>query len=243
MRTYPFFLKKFPGTLRRQQAFSLVEMLTVLAIMGVLAAAFSSSLTTSGRFAQQLDTGVMLLSSALVQARSEAISRNTPVQLRVVTNDPQDATAAGRLFSLWVGGRDANGSLIFDADGKPVYELLVPWERLPAATSVIGFADWMEETALPGPNVFDAGAELGNDLNTVQYMNRSVDVMVVEFSPSGGLRLPRVSGAYSCILMATAIDGAGASDLESRASDVKNNKNWRQISIANLTGQMHVVAP
>jgi prepilin-type N-terminal cleavage/methylation domain-containing protein len=218
--------------LSSQSAFSLVELLVVISIFGVLAAVSVGSFSASGK-AGDINVGVARVMSALMQARSEAIARNTGVQFRVVTRAPDDQAAAGRVFSLWARKKD----------GSQEYEPISRWERLPDGISLIGDTAWFDtvksgDRSMEGENPLEAGGELSG----VGYRGGQVSVRVVEFSPGGGIRLPKPSQAYIYLLLA-GTSGSSGENLDSRADDVLQTSNWRQIRISNLTGQIRVNTP
>lgn len=230
-----FNLRFLPGRTSRK-AFSLTELLAVVSIVLTLGALSVSALAGSRKGAS-MNIGVIRVINALNQARSEAISRNTGVQLRLVSRDGTDAASAGRSFSLWARKKGAMSE----------YEQITPWERLPDSVSVQEDAAWFPAAGndnLKGDNVFGGGATPANLLAGVPYYRRTVDTLVVEFSPSGGVRLPRPGQAYSYILLAPTVpEPAGSGDLSARALEVRQFADWRQIRICNLTGQMKINSP
>ncbi len=213
------------------RAFSLIELLAVIAVISTLAAVSVTSLSSFNR-SGTLNVGVVRVMNVLMQARTEAIARNTGVQVRIVVSDPADSSAAGRVFSIWSRKKD----------GTVEYEQITAWERLPDSVSVLEDAAWFT----PGANQEGTKPFVGNNGNAISgvpYRGRTVDTMAIEFSPTGGVRLPKPSETYLYFLLAPTIPSSAGSTLAARTAEVKETQNWRQIRISNLTGQMRVNSP
>lgn len=215
-----------------------------MTIMGILAAL---SLTAfSGAGGAPLDTGVVRVMNSLTLARSEAIARNTPVQLRIVVED-SDASTAGRVFSLFERRTDGSGT----------YKQLTGWERLPDTVSLL--QNEIDPNLVPMPGKpFPAGTNILADLSSsssnfvgaVPFQGREVDTLMIEFSPTGAVRVPTAStSSHSVIFLASTVPSSpslpsgGAVTLGARTAEVKNKNNWRQIRVSNFTGQVRVNAP
>ena len=94
-------------TRRAQRGFSLVEVMVVIAIMGIVAAIAAPNMAAMIR-TQRLKTAAFDMFSSLSFARSEAIKRNTVVRIQPV--DPAN----------WVFGwrvTDSNNNLLRDQTG------------------------------------------------------------------------------------------------------------------------------
>lgn len=211
-----------------------------MTIMGILAAL---SLTAfSGAGGAPLDTGVVRVMNSLTLARSEAIARNTPVQLRIVVED-SDASTAGRVFSLFERRTDGSGT----------YKQLTGWERLPDTVSLLqNDTGLVPTTGKPtGTNLLaDLSPSNTNFFDDMPFQNRQVDALAIEFTPTGAVRMPASSTAsHSVIYLASTVPSSpslpsgGAVTLGARTAEVKNKNNWRQIRVSNFTGQVRVNAP
>lgn len=225
----------------RASGFTLVELLIVMAIMGILAAL---SLTAFSAGGAPLDTGVARVMNTLTVARSEAIARNTAIQLRIIVNDSGDATTAGRVFSLFERSKDGTGA----------FKQLTPWDRLPDTISMLqNDTGLVIPTALPaGTNILgepSSGNSTNNFVGGVPFQKRQVNTLVVEFSPTGALSKPTPAQANSFIFLASTVPSSpspaidGTVTLGARTNEVKNKNNWRQIRLSNLTGQQRMSAP
>ncbi|HEY5811570.1 MAG TPA: prepilin-type N-terminal cleavage/methylation domain-containing protein, partial [Terrimicrobiaceae bacterium] len=221
----------------RASGFTLVELLIVMAIMGILAAL---SLTAFSAGGAPLDTGVARVMNTLTVARSEAIARNTAIQLRILaevvtdkSKDPseQDTSALGRVFSLFVRKSDGSGQ----------YIQLTPWDRLPDTISMLEDATPLEGVMDKGPSILLATS--GNPPESVIYRKGTYNALIVEFSPTGALSRPTPAQGKSFIFLASTVPSSpspaidGTVTLGARTNEVKNKNNWRQIRLSNLTGQ------
>jgi prepilin-type N-terminal cleavage/methylation domain-containing protein len=232
----------------RRLGFSLTELLVVMAIISLMAGLVTRTFTASGNSSASLNTASVAMANTFDQARSEAIARNLPVQVRIVTKDANQPMNAGRIFSLWAPQRDANGLVVYDANGNQVYERISAWQQLPQGVSVIGGgATWFDAAAVnrTGLNAFDSASAAQNVVaDPMTYQGRAVaEAMAVEFKPDGGLRSPQSdNNSYHYLLLAR-VNGQNP-DVAARASEVvgENLKTWRQVRISKLTGQSRVNA-
>lgn len=106
---------------RLQAGVTLIEVLTVIGIVAILAAAAFPSMTTM-LVAQRLRSAGTDLMSSLLIARSEAIKRGSPVRLAPITGTDWSAG--------WIAKATATGDQI-DRRGAPGYRVQVT--RAPAA--------------------------------------------------------------------------------------------------------------
>lgn len=230
MRPLPSFSRS--SSFASPRAFTLIELLTVVAIMSVLSSVAVIYMASGSRH-EYVSVSASGLANALVQARSEAIARNTLVQLRVVTVDSGDSSTAGRAYSLWAKPSASTGQL--------EYQQITNWTRLNQSVSILDGG----VTGLPGGsdrNVFSTDIS-GNRLTSVPFEGRTVEAAFVEFSPMGGIRAPSPASSHSYILLAP-VQGQNGSALGDRATGLKpGESNWRKVRIANLTGQIQVQVP
>ena len=156
--------------LRKQTgaAFSLVELLTVIAILAILAAVGASAFRTGRGY--NLVMGANLIIDELNLARQTALSQNRPVEMRLY-NLPADVGGAQQFRAFRTMIYDAATATV-----KPLGKL----KRLP--TGVIMVTNPNFSTVLdPAANPFPAAGVT----DTLPNAN-NVPYMAVPFLPSGG---------------------------------------------------------
>lgn len=178
---------------RFSHGFSLVELLTVIAIMAVLLSLGAGSVAGIGRANQLTATGNRISNLASL-ARQEAISQNTPTALIMLPADA-DASIAAAFAVL----------LLQDGQWKQISR----WEILPE--SVVIDADtssFLQNGALPA--LADAASPIGS------FRGKSLSVSDCSarvFLPSGGLWNPDKSATVRLIEKNRADPGANYYDI------------------------------
>ncbi len=106
------------------KAFSLVELLTVVAIMGLLMTAVAPAFRNISS-SNSLVNGANILSGLMNQARVYAIANNTQTAVYLCTDWPGRPDDASRVAAVWYW--DANSA---------AWKALTKWERLPTGIIV-----------------------------------------------------------------------------------------------------------
>lgn len=148
--------------------FSLLELLVTVAIAAILMAIAVPQFQAQGLGAARAQGGRLLL-SALNQARSEAISRNTTVSVCrrdffSTATTPRCAIASGRWTQGWIVYRDANGSVDTNepASSDDIIGVFDPVGRVTANGE--GDAFRMQPASLPAVVQFGANGRAGQSL-------------------------------------------------------------------------------
>jgi prepilin-type N-terminal cleavage/methylation domain-containing protein len=202
--------------------FTLIEVSLVITLMATLTMATVFTMSRSNTNNRQLENSSAQLSDAFALARSEAVSRNTGVQFRLIIDGAGDQ-ANSRTYSLWSCPKNGENFI-----------QLTKWEQLPANIKILEDDTWFvdiqtQNTDLEGKNPFEEANR--QVISGVNYQGHEVTTLVVEFSPTGGIRQPDLGTGYSTILLA---------DNQSKNGQVTN---WRQIRISNLTGYATINTP
>ena len=177
---YPTY--KFHRT-RSLAAFSLIEMVAVIAILIILMTAGISLLSSSG--VQSRRAGVDLLSGLIEQARTSAITTRSYVILAIA--EPGDLPTTDNQCRIGLFKVDA--AAWPDTSISPVTVnavLLSRWQTLNTGIVLIGTQKG-ESNPDTTPNPIDL------DKVTINYggsKNLSIKVHAIAFSPRGGLHLP-----------------------------------------------------
>jgi prepilin-type N-terminal cleavage/methylation domain-containing protein len=248
---------------RSQGGFSLIELLSVIAIMGLLAAASVPAIRSlANGNSLSAETGV--ISNLLTLARSEAITLRTPVQLRIVTDSWQNGTANDplscyRKVSLWQL-QQSNPANPDDATWNPKWIQMTAWQSIgphivfenasdpttqtkyvftPATDpKVSGYAYFLDPATYLAPTtLLTTGSPQMTNQSAVN--NTTADMVALEFLPTGALNTG--ANTYNVYLLLTqgSYNGSSLSYTEGQTP----LSDWAQIRISYLTGSISVVRP
>lgn len=168
-----------PTRFRRVRAFTLVELLVVVAILSILAGGLAQALNGLA-VRNRVHPAAIEFVASVREARSAALRENALVRLAFVT--PEEASRGGStsvtagygLFIFKVPAHDLSGSVLL----QPTLEIesdsglreFVPTSRVPITRSLLGawqgldgyeqWSHWSEEISVSG-NVVDSYAGLG----------------------------------------------------------------------------------
>jgi len=183
------------GFFRRHRAagFSLVELLTVIAIVAILAAVSSTAFNSIGR-GQGADGASTVASSLALGARVEAMKKGRGALLAIdATYDADNPERYLRRFVLF-GGVETNGEVRYEVAGKPL--------TLPQGVNFL-------------PEYSDGYTTNQLDLQAIEPQatnNGSHNWLVYEFSGSGHLVAP-ATGDSRLVFGPAITDGSGNVDI------------------------------
>jgi uncharacterized protein (TIGR02596 family) len=203
----------------RKKAFSLIELLAVIAIISLLAALVVPAVTGISR-SYQMTSASHAVMNQLVQARQVALTRGYPVQVRFYklpgyTESSAAAPSQYRALQLFIESdpimTGGSASVPVKALSKPVF-FSAPVEILPNQSSLLT----LPVTTSPQETV----SGFGNNYSYVSF----------RFKPSGQTDLPATA---SGIMLALA-SGTNGSGLPA---------NFRAVEIDSVTGAVRDYAP
>jgi len=193
--------------------FTLVELLTVVALLGILATASSAALAGLGK-SSRLNTSGRTLANLLTIARTEAISRNTLTRLAIATTWPSQPAEAYRRASVWYyTDRDKAAS------DPTAWTQLGRWEKLDEGIAVQAVV----ANKLPG-----AYLETLTTTNSLPAAGSTANTVSVQFGPSGALNIPGLASSPARIRI---------------AESTGNTNNWFDIGVDRLTGRSKFSRP
>lgn len=160
----------------KSSAFSLTEILAVMAIGSILMAIAMPALR--GVTAASISTGVKKTNDLLTQTRSEAIVRQLPCRLAVVTNWPSNQKANFRALSIWRA----------NPQDPTLWEQITTWNYLPEGSV-------FDPNAPSNPPTYNSGTpqfvfDAANNEFSPNIQGETVTMRFVEFLPSGAARTP-----------------------------------------------------
>lgn len=211
--------------LPNQSAFSLTELLAVMAVGSILTALAMPALR--GVTAASISTGVQKTNDLLGQARSEAIVRQLPCRMAIVTNWPSNPKANYRAASLW---RANEGNL---TQWNPISE----WNYLPEGSvfdphQPENAPTYHSETPL---FLFQAA----NNEFTTEVHGETVTMRFIEFIPNGSARVPGGNGENLWIRIAEGISSAGTTVARSGEAGT----NFADVVADGLIGRIKIYRP
>lgn len=191
----------FPRVLRTSAAFSLVELMVVVAIVIILMALIVPNMGGIGS-ARQLTGEAALLQSNLLAARRLALTRNTPVELRIYRTDSQqtpELTDSYVAYQTLIKSRDdvASSNEIFKPEGRI--------HRFPGRVVITDNASFTtlaktDRQQSPDSNASAAGNSAAADL----------PFFAVRFFPDGSAQLGRTTSEPWSITLQSWTPGASS---------------------------------
>ncbi len=207
----------------KSKAFSLVELLTVITIMGVLMTAVAPAFRSISS-SNNLVNGANILSALMNQARVHAIANSTQTAVYICTDWPGRPDDARRMASVW--SWDANSA---------TWKALTKWERLPIGVVV--------QDGVPAGSTSGAGeyfvvdsANLANE-KEVAVNGGTAQVLEIRFNSLGAATVDSAAPAAANPLkqlQVRLIPGVvNAGTTQSTAKD-----NWIDVFTDGLTGRI-----
>ena len=213
------------GLWRREGAFSLMELLVVLTVLGLLAALAAPGLLTIK--STSLSAAGVEFSGFLNLCRSKAIAERTSVRLAIVTRSPNPDDAY-RKYAGWKWDKRSESYVQYsewrflpvDAEFE---------KEMPDYIAKSSYAD-SEKSVVEGDYVLDEG--LDNQSEEVAGDGETLQIQYLTFSPSGR--------AY--------VEGAEKRNLilvirESGEHDKQYVNNWFHFTVDTLTGRARIYRP
>jgi len=248
---------------KSQGAFSLIELLTVIAIMGLLAVLSVPTIRSLAN-ADNLDAKTSLIYNLLTLARTQAITLRTPVQLRLVTDlwqvgSANDTSSCYRRASLWQL-QQSNPANPDDTTWNPTWVQLSAWQSIGPNIVFETASDPTTPSTKYGFTTANSPSAYTYFLNTTSYLNSSTttlttgspvltgqpvgsyataDMVALEFLPTGGLNTGTSSYNVYLLLTEGSYNGSSINYTEKQTPLT----NWAQIRIAYLTGTLSIVRP
>lgn len=180
---------------RRNRGISLIELLAVVAILGILLALAAPPFSALLRSSDVANAGDQLL-SALSQARQTAVSRNRTVELRIyryVDSSLPQEPPAGRFRSVQLF---AVGRIPPENAPEPLGRVI----KLPPSTSISESAS-LSSILDPASRPLASGASLGHP---IAPCGLDYQAAVIRFFPDGSTDLPGASPVFLTVVPATA---------------------------------------
>ena len=177
--------KPNPFQTRRRMGFTLMELLIVLAVMGVMMGMIGFSLSGGGGAALQASQRQLL--GLVQQARAKAVLYGRPARLIVsVSEDEKDLDRFYRYLEIVVQDTNETGKWLIQGDGKFLEDgvFLVPSEdyskiKVPDDWSELAYSVWSHED--------DAGMKLKESLKGVREEGGTKVFSFLEFNGEGNL--------------------------------------------------------
>lgn len=207
-----------------QPAFSLLEMLIVLAILGALLALMTPSLALLNSSA--LNTSGRKFGDFLNLCRSEAIAQRTAIRLGIVIESPNKEEKF-RKYAAWKWDKKSREFLQHSKWHSLPNNVFFSGD-LPQKTQEADYAQ-KEPASIRGDYILDREAESFEHFSTVSKEKRTLHFL--DFSPSGRAKVPR--GEERNLIVA----------IHSGSFDIDETTNWVQFTVDTLTGRVRVYRP
>jgi prepilin-type N-terminal cleavage/methylation domain-containing protein len=209
-----------------QTAFTLVEMLAVLAIIGILTALALPALNGIGK-AYSLSTAGSKVSGMVEQARQNSMSKNVMTALVLMTNQGTDS--------------DYRAMILLEKDPRsstPAWRPITKWENLPVGVTV-------DSSATDSTFLTNGGSTTGVLTSplpvTAKFRGATVSNFAARiFMSNGGLKNP--SEATKIKLVEGSYTG-GVTKYTHPAAGGGSAANYYNISIVGVTGRSKIDRP
>lgn len=230
---------------KRSRAFTLLELLVVMGVIGLLMVLIAPAVTTLSK-ADNLNSGGRLVSNILTTARAEAITRRRLVQVRFVTKwtnsgGAEDTSSSYHKFSVWEFPQadDAQQS----SDPNDSYVQISKWETLPNGIIFEPNTDPGAAYSLPTnatnpryPGTYFLNSSLTNQKTNIKVPSGTADVAFIEFTPTGDSNVIASGRVY---LLVTEGFWDGTTITYTHA----NHPNWFATTIDILAGRINILRP
>ncbi|MBC7980729.1 MAG: prepilin-type N-terminal cleavage/methylation domain-containing protein [Armatimonadetes bacterium] len=218
-------LNKTATNIRHRSAFSLIELLTVMAIISILLVATIPIFSNASNNARQASREIV--KAHLQQARAHAIAtgNSTAVAIPVLGSGKKLGSRGISLFEVENNG--GTFTTLKDAAGKD--RLLQRWETLPGNIHFLSSS----QVVTNGPTVSDSAQKLATNYN------EPLSCSFIAFSANGQISHPP-SGTTIQIALAQAVNQGGSLKLTQRN---RGQPIFDLLRINRLTGRTRSVQP
>jgi prepilin-type N-terminal cleavage/methylation domain-containing protein len=220
------------------RAFSLVELLSVVSIMGILAG-LTVPAVRGLTGAASLNAGTRKFADLLNLARSEAIVRHTIVRFVIVRDWEKNEDFNLRKVGLWAWDQEVKAFLPMTGwQELPIGIVLEP--VLPDYVRKANYAA-ADSASVRGDCVLQR--EFANTAEfTVHAGDESISTRYIEFLPSGNLRIPGSSARHAIFVATQGFRNSDGSLTYTSPAD-GHPANWTQVNVDTLTGRARVYQP
>ena len=215
------------------RGFSLVEMLVVVAVIGMLLALSAPSILTLT--STSLTTGAWQLNGYLNLARAEAIRDGRVVRVALVRNWDNEQHSALRKLSTWKWDDEAE---VFVQSGG--------WEILPEGVVIEPeFPDYVRSADYAKDDATTVQAQFPERDETLSISGDTVEVTTLDFLPNGRVResgeIPKRMIGF--VMTLGYVDEQGNVVRTASRDDSGQPANWAQVNVDTLTGRIQVHRP
>lgn len=209
---------------RKRPAFTLIEMLVVLSVIGILLVAVIPAVIGLSS-SNNVNTGGRLIDNLLTVARSEAINRRTLVRFEIATDWPNDLSSAYRKITL------VQHDIVTGSDSQ-----ISKWETLPTGI-IFKIQDplGMPPPAGSGKYFFDLGQQQNPKL---KFLGSDVSTSYIEFAPTGALNVGFSDSPVRLRMVQGFLAAVGNADVTTTGAT-----NWIEAEVDALVGRIRLTRP
>jgi prepilin-type N-terminal cleavage/methylation domain-containing protein len=246
------------GSSRKTRGFSLFEVLTVMAIMS-LVAGFTLPALKGITGGNGVSAGAAQISNLLTLARSQAIAQHTIVRFAVATEwNGLEGQANLRRASLWAWQPVSSSTATPTSGTSPTplgfWRPITTWQELPEGVVLeAGLPQYVLNSSYAGQDASTVRGScvLGDDVHnfgdnaafSAPTTSGLISTRFIEFLPTGAANIPGSSDRQA-IFVATQGYYAGAdSQIAYTSQSHGQPTNWAQVNVDTLTGHVHVYRP